>query len=80
MMDMPLEYSTRSLPLIAFLLAKEASFITTNRRGHIVYFVFANCDNLVQDYFSGATVVASSYWSALQQAKDLIFEQNRNRQ
>lgn len=78
-MDVPAQFSTRSLPLAAFLFAREASFVKIDRRGNIVYFIFANCDDLVQDFYSGGKVAASSYWSALQTAKDLIFAQNRIR-
>ena len=72
-------YTTRSLPVVAFLFAREASFIRIDRRGNIVYFVFENCEALVHTYFSGGSVVATSYWAAIQRAKDLIYEDNHTR-
>ena len=73
MMEIENQYATRSLPVVAFLFAREASFIRIDRRGNIVYFIFEKCDDIVTDYFSGGTVIASSFWAAIQQAKDLIY-------
>jgi len=72
-MDIENHFSTRSLPLIAFLFAREASFVRIDRKENIAYFIFTGCNEIVKEYFSGGQVVASSYWSALQTAKDLIY-------
>ena len=73
------QFSTKSLPLVAYLFAVSVSFHGIERIGGIVYFHFSDCDAQIQEYYADGLVVAAHYWSGLQRAKDLIFDQKRTR-
>ncbi len=72
-------FSTKSLPLVAYLFAQSVPFHGIERIGGIVYFHFSGCKAQVQAYYADGQVVAVHFWSGLQRAKDLIFDQKRIR-
>ena len=68
-------FSTKSLPLVAYLFAVSVSFHGIERKGGTVYFHFSDCERQIQAFYTDGLVVAAHFWAGIQRAKDLIYSQ-----